>query len=112
MCPDLEVVTLMFSGVSEKGVRALTKVWLRDRDYALLTNVTEVVIMSSKHFVFNWSFFYFFHTKIDLLPGFLYALGRKRNIMNNSFHTVYKEIFAPRFILTHVVAGKFNTEQI
>lgn len=25
MCPDLEVVTLMFSGVSEKGVRALTK---------------------------------------------------------------------------------------
>lgn len=25
MCPDLEVVTLMFSGVSEKGVRALNK---------------------------------------------------------------------------------------
>lgn len=47
--------------------------------------------------------FDFFHTKVDLLPGVLYALGRKRN-KNNSFHTVYKEIFAPCFILTHVVS--------
>lgn len=56
--------------------------------------LTEVVIQS---FCYQWIFLTFFHTKVDLLPGFLYALGRKRN-KNNSFHTVYKKIFAPFYI--------------